>query len=134
MGYSGEFKVFEDIIQEMSMVYQHDQRPWMIGFSGGKDSTLLCCLVIEMLQRLTPEKRNKMVYIVTSDTMVENPIVRDYVFTYQQKWSRIKGSGGYHLPKGRRYFLVQSNRLGISHARSAWFPMVYRSIKNSTDE
>lgn len=79
MGYSGEFKVFEDIIQEMSMVYQHDQRPWMIGFSGGKDSTLLCCLVIEMLQRLTPEKRNKMVYIVTSDTMVENPIVRDYM-------------------------------------------------------
>ena len=79
MGYSGEFKVFEDIIQEMSMMYQHDQRPWMIGFSGGKDSTLLCCLVIEMLQRLTPEKRNKMVYIVTSDTMVENPIVRDYM-------------------------------------------------------
>ena len=51
----------------------------MIGFSGGKDSTLLCCLVMEMLQRLPPEKRNKTVYIVTSDTMVENPIVRDYM-------------------------------------------------------
>jgi len=79
MGYSGEFEVFENIIQEMSMVYQHDQRPWMIGFSGGKDSTLLCCLVMEMLQRLSPQKRNKTVYIVTSDTMVENPIVRDYM-------------------------------------------------------
>ena len=45
MGYTGEFEVFENIIQEMSLVYQHDQRPWMIGFSGGKDSTLLCCLV-----------------------------------------------------------------------------------------
>ena len=79
MVYTGEFKVYEDIIQEMSVVYQHDKRPWMIGFSGGKDSTLLCCLVMEMLQRLPVEKRNKTVYIVSSDTMVENPIVRDYM-------------------------------------------------------
>lgn len=79
MAYTGEFKVYEDIIQEMSVVYQHDKRPWMIGFSGGKDSTLLCCLVMEMLQRLPVEKRNKTVYIVSSDTMVENPIVRDYM-------------------------------------------------------
>ena len=79
MAYTGEFKVYEDIIEEMSLVYQHDKRPWMIGFSGGKDSTLLCCLVMEMLQRLPAEKRNKTVYIVSSDTMVENPIVRDYM-------------------------------------------------------
>ena len=79
MAYTGEFQVYEDIIQEMSIVYQHDKRPWMIGFSGGKDSTLLCCLVMEMLQRLPAEKRNKTVYIVSSDTMVENPIVRDYM-------------------------------------------------------
>ena len=79
MSYTGEFKVFEDIIQEMSIVYQHDKRIWMIGFSGGKDSTLLCCLVMEMLKRLPPEKRNKAVHIVSSDTLVENPIVRDYM-------------------------------------------------------
>lgn len=79
MAYTGEFAVFEDIIQEMSIVYQHDQRPWMIGFSGGKDSTLLVCLVMEMLQRLPREKINKTVYIVSSDTLVENPIVRDYM-------------------------------------------------------
>lgn len=74
-----EFQAFEDMIQEMSMVYQHDRRPWMIGFSGGKDSTLLCCLVFEMLNRLSPEQRCKTVYIVSSDTMVENPIVRNYM-------------------------------------------------------
>lgn len=79
MSYTGEFAVYEDIIQEMSLVYQHDKRPWMIGFSGGKDSTLLCCLTLEMLQRLPKSKRNKKVYIVSSDTMVENPIVRDYM-------------------------------------------------------
>lgn len=79
MSYTGKFQVYEDIIQEMSLVYQHDKRPWMIGFSGGKDSTLLCCLVMEMLSRLPKEKINKMVYIVSSDTLVENPIVRDYM-------------------------------------------------------
>lgn len=79
MAFTGEFAVFEDIIQEMALVYQHDNRPWMIGFSGGKDSTMLCCLVLQMLQRLPAEKRKKTVYIVSSDTMVENPIVRDYM-------------------------------------------------------
>lgn len=79
MPYTGKYKVYENIIQEMAMVYKNDKRPWMIGYSGGKDSTLLCCLVMEMLQRLPKIQRNKTVYIVSSDTMVENPIVRDYM-------------------------------------------------------
>ena len=93
MAYTGEFAVFEDIIQEMSLVYQHDQRPWMIGFSGGKDSTLLVCLVMEMLQRLPCEKINKTVYIVSSDTLVENPIVRDYM----HRMSRMINDNGAEL-------------------------------------
>ena len=79
MPYTGEFQVFEDIIQEMALVYSHDKRPWLIGYSGGKDSTLLCCLAMEMLQRLAPQQRHKTVYIVSSDTMVENPIVKNYM-------------------------------------------------------
>lgn len=79
MNQQSDFREFEKIITEMEMVYLYDQRPWMIGFSGGKDSTLLCCLVMEMLKRLNPEKRTKKVYIVSSDTMVENPIVRNYM-------------------------------------------------------
>ena len=93
MIYTGEFAVYEEIIQEMALVYQHDKRPWMIGFSGGKDSTLLCCLVMEMLKRLPAQKRNKKVYIVSSDTMVENPIVRNYM----HKMSRMIGEVGAEL-------------------------------------
>lgn len=73
------YEVFGEIKQEMERVYCHDRRPWMIGYSGGKDSTLLCQLVFEMLEALPVEKRTKPVYIVTSDTMVENPIVRKYM-------------------------------------------------------
>lgn len=76
---SNKYAIYEDIIEEMAIVYKNDKRPWMIGYSGGKDSTLLCCLVFEMLRRLSPKERNKIVYIVSSDTMVENPIVRDYM-------------------------------------------------------
>lgn len=73
------FEQFKTIIDEMRLVYLHDQRPWMLGFSGGKDSTLLCQLTFEMLRTLSPEQRTKKVYIVTSDTMVENPIVKKYM-------------------------------------------------------
>lgn len=73
------FEEFKKIIDEMRLVYLHDQRPWMLGFSGGKDSTLLCQLTFEMLHTLVPDQRTKKVYIVTSDTMVENPIVKKYV-------------------------------------------------------
>ena len=88
-----DLQMFEDIIAEMAIVYQHDKRPWMIGFSGGKDSTLLTCLVMKMLQNLPKEKRNKKVYIVSSDTMVENPIVRDYM----HKMSKMIGDVGEDL-------------------------------------
>ena len=71
------FHEFDAIIEEMRLVYKHDQRPCMLGYSGGKDSTLLCQLVFEMLLTLAPEERTKKVYVVTSDTMVENPIVKE---------------------------------------------------------
>lgn len=76
-----KYEVYEEIINEMMMVYKNDKRPWMIGYSGGKDSTLLCSLVFEMLKRLSRLERNKTVYIVSSDTMVENPIVKKYMHT-----------------------------------------------------
>ena len=65
---------FDQIKSEMRAVYLHDDRPWMVGFSGGKDSTLLLSLVLEMLQGLRPEERRKKVWVVSSDTGVENPI------------------------------------------------------------
>jgi len=53
------FQVFEDIIEEMRVVYLHDKRPWMIGYSGGKDSTMLVMLVFEMLKRLDKKQITK---------------------------------------------------------------------------
>lgn len=84
------FEAFEQIIEEMKVVYRHDNRPWMIGFSGGKDSTMLCMLVFEMLMQLKPDEIKKKIYITSSDTMVENPIVRRYM----HKMSELIGVAG----------------------------------------
>ncbi len=50
--------------------------PWIIGYSGGKDSTTVLQLVIEVLIVLKEEGlANKQVYVISSDTLVENPLV-----------------------------------------------------------
>ncbi|ADK14525.1 hypothetical protein WX45_02923 [Clostridium ljungdahlii DSM 13528] len=68
-----------DILEEMKMVYKNDKRPWIIGYSGGKDSTTVVQLVFTMLMQLSPEERFKNVYVVSSDTLIENPIVLGYL-------------------------------------------------------
>lgn len=85
-----DFSAFEEIVKEMRLVYKHDNRPWMIGFSGGKDSTMLCMLVFEMLKTLKPNEIKKKIYITSSDTMVENPIVKRYM----HKMSKMIGEEG----------------------------------------
>lgn len=79
MNTDNRFQVFEDIIEEMTYVYKHDDRPWLIGYSGGKDSSMLVSLVVDMVMRLPENKRTKKIFIVTSDTGVENPIVKRYM-------------------------------------------------------
>lgn len=70
---------YEFILEQMKMVYLNDARPWVIGYSGGKDSTTVVQLAFTMLQRLSLEERHKAIYVVSSDTLIENPIVLSYL-------------------------------------------------------
>lgn len=50
--------------------YQVDHNwPWIVGFSGGKDSTLLLHFVVNVLKRIAPEDRKREVLIVNNDTL-----------------------------------------------------------------
>ncbi len=69
----------QDLLNEIQFVYQSDNRPWVIGYSGGKDSTLVTHLVYLMLKNLKPAERTKDVHIVSSDTLVENPLIKQYL-------------------------------------------------------
>lgn len=67
----------ENEIIDQYLYDSHPDRPWIIGFSGGKDSTLLLQLVWKALKKVDPILLTRKVYVVCNDTLVENPrIVR----------------------------------------------------------
>jgi DNA sulfur modification protein DndC len=49
--------------------------PWIVGFSGGKDSTLVAHAVFQALEEIPPSMRKREIHIVSNDTMVESPLV-----------------------------------------------------------
>lgn len=69
------------IISELKDQYLIDDnlRPWIIGFSGGKDSTALLQLVWLALEQVPAKYRKREIHIICNDTLVENPIIQDYV-------------------------------------------------------
>lgn len=66
---------FEVIPADMRDAYLSDARPWIVGFSGGKDSTMVVQFVYYMLANLPPGDRQKQVYVLASDTRVETPAI-----------------------------------------------------------
>ena len=66
-----------DLLGEIRDLYLEDQRPWVVGFSGGKDSTAVLQLIYTVVQSLSPERRAKPIFVVSSDTLVETPLVVD---------------------------------------------------------
>ncbi|MCT4615437.1 MAG: DNA phosphorothioation system sulfurtransferase DndC [Marinifilaceae bacterium] len=69
------------IISELKDQYtiEDGNRPWIIGFSGGKDSTALLQLVWCALKELDSEQLVRDIFVICNDTLVENPIVVNYV-------------------------------------------------------
>ncbi len=72
-------KDIQNITNEIQELYCLDTIPWILGYSGGKDSTTVLQLVWNAIAALSVEKQNKTVYIITTDTLVENPIVSAWV-------------------------------------------------------
>lgn len=60
-------------------LYRADDLPWIIGYSGGKDSTTVLQLVWRAVESIPLEERNKKVFVISTDTLVENPIVAKWV-------------------------------------------------------
>lgn len=83
-------KFIQNIVDEIIDQYlfaDETKRPWIIGFSGGKDSTVMLQLVWKALQNIKKLEfvPYREIYIVCNDTMVENPVITEYVYRVLEK-------------------------------------------------
>lgn len=76
-GFGAKLKVIRRELREEYL--QPHTKPWIIGFSGGKDSTLLLHLVLEAMRQVAPDERRRPVYVVSNNTLVESPVFEDFV-------------------------------------------------------
>jgi len=75
----GVRRTIDALLTEIRTLYLADTFPWVVGYSGGKDSTATLQLVWIALASLDPAQRTKPVHVISTDTLVENPIVAAWV-------------------------------------------------------
>ena len=102
MGLLDEIKNYNDLAIEakerIERVYLDDNRPWVVGYSGGKDSTTALQLIIETLVLMKKKniKLNKKIYVISSDTMVETPLIISSIANNLEQIQRFVNAN--HLP------------------------------------
>ncbi len=91
-------QIIRETIEELKYQYFADDRPWVVTYSGGKDSTCVLQLTLTMLQEVHAEgKDHKHVYVVSSDTTVEMPIIEKYLETKLHEISDFAQKSGLKL-------------------------------------
>ena len=72
-------ELIDGLIVTIQNLYLADEIPWMIGYSGGKDSTAAVQLVWLAIEKLPREQRRKKIHVMNTDTLVESPVVSKWV-------------------------------------------------------
>lgn len=86
-------RTIKDIYSEIRGVYLSDNRPWILGFSGGKDSTCMVQLIWNALAEIPPEKLHKRVFVISSDTLVESPKIVQQITSTLEMMESAAGDG-----------------------------------------
>ena len=74
-----DMNTYEDIKSALRQLYLEDDRPWLVGFSGGKDSTMLASLIFDTVLSFPIERRTKPISVLCTDTRVEIPAIVEMV-------------------------------------------------------
>lgn len=75
-------------------LYLADTIPWVVGWSGGKDSTVTLQLVWEVLDELPREQRHKTIHVISTDTGVEQPLVAAWAEHGLKQMTAVAGDKG----------------------------------------
>ncbi len=114
---SGFKEVVADVVEEMKALYLADDIPWVVGYSGGKDSTAVLQLVWTAMRGLAPAERRKPVHVISTDTLVENPVVARWVATSLERMAEAAGADA--LP-------IEPHRLTPDVANTFWVSLIGR--------
>jgi DNA sulfur modification protein DndC len=104
-------------IEEITELYLADEIPWIIGYSGGKDSTATLQIVWLALSALPQQRRHKAVHVISTDTLVENPVVAAWVSRSLRMIDESAASAG--LP-------IQAHRLTPEPTNTFWVNLIGR--------
>lgn len=118
-------------IADVQRVYCADNRPWVIGYSGGKDSSAVMTLVYMALLGLEPKDRKKPIFVVSSDTLVETPVVVNHI---KDSLAAIeKGAKRDNLPITCHKVVPESNQTFWTSLLGKGYPAPTRSFRWCTE-
>ncbi|PML14701.1 DNA phosphorothioation system sulfurtransferase DndC [Vibrio breoganii] len=118
-------------IADVQRVYCADNRPWVIGYSGGKDSSAVMSLVYMALLGLEKEQRHKPVFVVSSDTLVETPVIVNHI---KDSLAAIqKGAKRDDLPISCHKVVPESDQTFWSSLLGKGYPAPTRSFRWCTE-
>ena len=120
-----------DYVASLQRVYLQDTRPWVIGYSGCKDSSAVMVLVYLALLGLKPEERHKHVFVVASDTLVETPIVVNHVNRSLEAIQR--GAARDKLPITSHKVVPKTNETFWANLLGKGYPAPTRSFRWCTE-
>ena len=114
----GQFKqTVANLEEEIRALYTADDTPWIIGYSGGKDSTATLQLVWTAIASLPHADRTKEIHVISTDTLVENPIVARWVAKSLDTMRDAAAASG--VP-------IRTHRLAPELANSFWVNLIGR--------
>ncbi|MEZ9852212.1 DNA phosphorothioation system sulfurtransferase DndC [Vibrio breoganii] len=118
-------------VADVQRVYCADNRPWVIGYSGGKDSSAIMSLIYMALLGLEKEQRHKPVFVVSSDTLVETPVVVNHI---KDSLAAIqKGAKRDDLPISCHKVVPESDQTFWSSLLGKGYPAPTRSFRWCTE-
>ena len=110
---------YKDTINELTTkigeLYTSFGAPWIIGYSGGKDSTAVLQLIWMSLEALPQKQRKHQIHVISTDTLVENPVVAFWVTKQLQKMGTAAATRG--IP-------IETHRLTPEPEDSFWVNLI----------
>jgi DNA sulfur modification protein DndC len=104
-----------EIKEHIKKVYLAYNRPFVVGYSGGKDSTVVLQLVWDAIEELPREQLTQDVHVISTDTLVETPYIIDYVTKTLEQINKAASERG--LP-------IKAHRLTPLYKNSFWVNLI----------